>query len=64
MGVRVHLTNNQFEQMPTRLMRVRPEGAVGQAQVGGGESNAAAIGPMQPCTLGIGYESGRSKWIS
>ena len=49
----VQLTNDQFEQMLTRLMGARQEGAVGQAQGGGGESNATVIGPMQPCILGV-----------
>ena len=63
----VQLTNDQFKQMLTRLMVGRQEHAVGQAQVGGGES--------KPCTLGvdktkrlnplrIGYKSVRSKWFS
>ena len=49
----VQLTNDQFEQMLTRLVGVRQEGAVGQDQGGGRESNAAVIGPMQPCILGV-----------
>ena len=49
----VQLTNDQFEQMLTRLVGARQGGAGGQAQVGGGESNAAVIGPMQPCMLGV-----------
>ena len=48
----VQLTNEQFEPLLTRIVGARQEGAGGQTQVGGGESNAAVIGPMQPCTLG------------
>ena len=48
----VQLTNEQFEPLLTRIVGARQEGAGGSTQVGGGESNAAVIGPMQPCTLG------------
>ena len=49
----VQLTNKQFKQMLTKIVGARQEGAGGQTQVGGGESNAAVIRPMQPCTLGV-----------
>ena len=55
----VQLTNDQFEQMLTRLLRARQKGAGGQAQVGGGESNAAVIGPMHPCILGVD----KTRWL-
>ena len=49
----VQLTNEQFEQMLTRVVGARQEGAGGHAQGGGRESNSSVIDPMQPCTLGV-----------